>query len=255
MAQVDFKTPAVPRLTKREIADKAEVLTGEYIRQMDWKQPEDMMLNIDELYESTIYPAYELKFRKGIDLGGEDDSKVLGKWITDENTALIDRSISPPNRDARYAFTIGHEFGHGVLHSEQRTLFRDTSATVFGGKAHGPLEVEANLFATHLLMPGWLVRQQFQNCYRPNRPVAYLGPGRYTLDAFGYCHPRTVRTLDEFCRAMARPLQIFFYGVSKQSLGIRLLNLGLVRNANPEGAAAVFDPVTKHGSWSRPARA
>jgi hypothetical protein len=226
--------PACNQLTKIQIQALARGLVNEYISELGPLALEEMWLDLNGLYESVIYPKYELALRSDMDLGEIDSAKVLGKTLTSDRLILIDRAISPPNRDARYSFTAGHEIGHGVLHRDRAVLFRDTKDSLFGPDGRDRYEVEANWFAAELLMPDWLVKRQFVNCYRPSRPLHYAGPGAYTLDVFGHCDRVRVGSLGEYCRAVARPLQVFFFGVSKTALGLRLFNLGFILNTTHE---------------------
>lgn len=59
-----------------------------------------------------------------------------------------------PNEDApgRANFTIAHEFGHYVLHRELQERFQCSQAATLG-LAMAKIEREADLFASHLLMP------------------------------------------------------------------------------------------------------
>jgi hypothetical protein len=228
---------------------------NEYISELGPMALEEMWLDLSGLYESVIYPKYELGLRSDMDLGEIDNAKVLGKTLTSDRLILIDRAIAPPNRDARYSFTAGHEIGHGVLHQDRVELFRDTKDSLFGPDGRDRYEVEANWFAAELLMPHWLVKRQFVNCYRPNRPLHYAGPGGYTLDVFGNCHPIRVGCLGDFCRAVARPLQVFFFGVSKTALGLRLLNLGFIHNPTRETLVIREPQRTTTVDWTQWVRA
>ena len=67
-------------------------------------------------------------------------------------------ALHPPNRRR---FTIAHEIGHHLLHSDSATLFVDELMVHFRDAANtakaDPREMEANAFAAALLMPeDWL---------------------------------------------------------------------------------------------------
>lgn len=93
------------------------------------------------------------------DLGDE----VSGVLIKSEGRAVI--GVNGRDAPTRQRFTIAHELGHFLLHSD-RDLFVDKQFIVHrrdGNSSTGqdPLEVEANQFAAELLMPADKVRDLF----------------------------------------------------------------------------------------------
>ena len=61
---------------------------------------------------------FGLHFDATRDLGKNASGKrILGKFIFEPRTILIDRSLS---NDKRFSFTLAHEFGHLVLHRNVR---------------------------------------------------------------------------------------------------------------------------------------
>jgi hypothetical protein len=101
----------------------------------------------------------------------------------------------------RQRFTISHEMGHYLLHSQQPTLFVDGQMVYFredaASDAFDPREIQANAFAAGLLMPEDFLRADLKNGIDVQDEVA-------------------VRKLAER------------YQVSQQALTLRLLNLGLI---------------------------
>jgi Zn-dependent peptidase ImmA (M78 family) len=65
-------------------------------------------------------------------------------------------------------FILAHELGHILLHADQEASFMDDDSTLEAYKK-GPQEVEANNFASELLMPGDLFRQYcFKKKFSPD---------------------------------------------------------------------------------------
>ncbi|MHB9155714.1 MAG: ImmA/IrrE family metallo-endopeptidase, partial [Endomicrobiales bacterium] len=156
----------------RSIIDITKKCVNKYFQEMGWTHLEEMRIDLQELYESVIYPEYEYCLETGVDLGYDGDEKILGKTIPKDRVILIDKSLSSA-RDPRYTFTFGHEIGHGVLHPKERVLFRCSSRKMITGK--DPLEIQANIFSQHLIMPDALVKAKFHQCYAPTKPFIYSG--------------------------------------------------------------------------------
>lgn len=166
-------------IKKESIISLAERLVTEYVNEKGWQRVNEVRLDLQEIYETVLYPQFEYQLIQSIDLGYKDNAKVLGKVNNDDKVILIDRSISPPNDDPRFAFTLGHEFGHSVLHQEENEQFRCSSEDIFQHAANDTKEIQANLFAENLLMPKKYVLIFFQHCYNPNKPFTYMGRGDY----------------------------------------------------------------------------
>ena len=75
------------------------------------------------------------------------------KW-----TLLLNSNISNKRRQR---FTFAHELGHFMCHRELRSSFRDSEETL--NDFRDELEMEANIFASWLLMPANIVRKEFGN--------------------------------------------------------------------------------------------
>ena len=68
----------------------------------------------------------------------------------------------------RKRFVLAHELGHILLHGGIEATFSDDYSTLDGYK-HGPQEVEANDFASALLMPPELFKAAcFKKKFRPD---------------------------------------------------------------------------------------
>lgn len=151
-------------------------------------------------------------------------------------------------------FTIAHELGHYVLHPK-RVSYRDAPAQLLGPQPGRPDERDANLFATALLMPEDSVRAAyFARFDRPFLRHALTEEHAHWL-RLGPGHPRNV-TREELERGSLRRLATFVatcgqgeraplceeFGVSKETMAIRLEELEFVRDGTP--AKRVLEPLS-----------
>ncbi len=95
------------------------------------------------------------------------DDNLSGSIFIDGNTAKIAvNSFHHPNRQR---FTIAHEIGHLVLHSEQfqNTIHVDKKFQMYrnekSSRGTDRLEIQANSFASELLMPKFLLEKVVGN--------------------------------------------------------------------------------------------
>lgn len=224
-----------PIVSSDSIITLAERCVSEYLHQKRFRRLEAVRIDLQEMYEMVLYPAYEYQVITSVDLGYHNGEKVLGKTIQKERTILLDPSISPPNLDPRYTFTFGHEQGHGILHARHQELYRCAPTGALETTANkGTPESQANLFSEHLVMPDGLVKCKFQLCYRPTTPFRYLGRGNYGFETFGDKMKRLIDSYTEFCEVLARPLARDFSNISITSLALKIHKLGLVQNYTSE---------------------
>lgn len=129
----------------------------------------------------------------------EMEDAVSGLLLIKEGEAIIGVNALHPT--TRQRFTLAHEIGHFVLHREGDSVFVDSSPVFFRDEESSEgtrlQEIEANAFASALLMPAQLLR-------------AYTGEG---VDAHD---EGTLRSL------------AWDFEVSVQALTIRLTRLGLI---------------------------
>jgi hypothetical protein len=210
--------------TKQDIINLANWCLNKYVAEMGWAKPYQIIIKIQDIYEAVIYPLYELSLITNIDLGEHDNCKVLGKTISAEKTILIDKTISFPNKDARFTFTFGHEIGHGILHPYEKQLFRCTDYMI--NNPIDLLEMQANVFAEHLIMPHNLVIYRYKEHYNTNRVFRYVGVGDYCFNGRScyICSPEHLA-----CK-LAEPLIPYFSYVSKESLGYTINHAGIIQN-------------------------
>lgn len=133
--------------------------------------------------------------------------EVIGKISFEGDRPII--SINPRNNlyDARRRFTLAHELGHYVLHTQEKREFIDRADEMYRGKASNRFEVEANHFAACILIP----YKSLINKAREKIELFKKNPDTYSYD--------------ELVRLLAQDFQ-----VSAQSMRFRLKNIGLVEN-------------------------
>ena len=85
----------------------------------------------------------------------------LARLVRKGNRGVI-RTRFDIREDGRRRFAIAHELGHWFLHKAESQMFICTAEQMRDYKG-SPLEVEANLFASELLMPTFLFRPLVEN--------------------------------------------------------------------------------------------
>ncbi len=80
----------------------------------------------------------------------------LARLVRKGNRGII-RTKAGIREDGRRRFAIGHELGHWFLHEKESQVFVCTAEQMRDYKG-SPTEVEANIFASELLMPTFLFR-------------------------------------------------------------------------------------------------
>jgi hypothetical protein len=178
----------------------------------------------------------------GIDL--ETNESIWGKTIVGERLIMIDPMVT---KRPFYRFTLAHELGHWILHArpllqrrailqrikqnqaEQRSTFITFQRSLFA-KSEDRREVQANLFASQLLMPEALVRQKF---------TAYF-PHVDTLPTSANERKRLAESFAQQPGPDDQPPLYKYFDVSIETMAVRLLALSLI----PKPAA--FSSITTH---------
>jgi len=233
-------------ISNAEVIKLASVCVQKYIQEMGWKVPNDITMNILEIYESVIYPEYEISLNTEHNLGTNGEQKILGKMLSKEKIILIDRSINEESHDPRFTFTLGHEIGHAVAHVGQSAYFRCTEYTIYD-KVQNLQEYQANLFAENIIMPDGFVKNRFEYYYDVNRPILYKGAGCYNI---GMGNKKIdINSLAHFIWILAAPLTGYFSNISKESLAYKILKIGVVKNETEENL--IFDSLGQSFSGSK----
>ncbi len=173
-------------------------------------------LNTDKLC-SFIKKHYGASFDFETPLGD-----VLGKIEFDP----LKISVNPDLIDSRFRFTLCHEVGHLILHSKllkekidkredtERSLSMEYSVSE---KNTMRMEIQANQFANHLLLPLNNFRYQVQRYFKENN----INKPRLYLDE----QPVNKRLVYNLIESLS-----LRFGVSKQSVKIRLVQLNLLED-------------------------
>ena len=214
----------VPWLTKKSIAAAAAGVLADYEAKIQRRV--EPPIPVESIIERGL----------GLRLGFTDLRKklklddVLGATYIKEKMICVDRSLAENQNEGRLCFTFAHEAGHWVLH---RTLV-DQACRTDGGRAFifcrikeakRPIEWQADYFASCMLLPEEAVRDAFCKCFgsRPlilyNVKSAFSGP---------VCFDPCVETWPKIAGVVREAGG--FTNVSKQSMIIRLQDLGLVQN-------------------------
>ena len=157
----------------------------------------------------------------GVRLGRPD---IFGAIWLETGEIVIDASLCPeerPSIEGRYRFTLAHECGHWRLHRplvqahSRQCLSGDTQRLVVcrSSQAKERVELQADLYASCLLMPRKLVMQAWRNEFGNDNPrVLHRNGGEIAL-----CD------IDLFLRPLAKQ-----FLVSPVAMRIRLEKLGLL---------------------------
>lgn len=232
----------VPFLTDDHIAQAASRLRAEYLAA---GCSTSVALNPENLIWDFLDGRDRLSLDTEVSLGTTSEGdQIAGTMsvLADGGLVRIDQAVV---KSALYSFTLAHEVGHWVLHKsvieaahsqgnlfdtrprEWVTLHRDLSNG--GGRRVAPEEWQANRFATHLLMPDNLVRQQFAARFG-GRPASLQDTsGGFPLSPQGYATTRdyAVAIAGRMFSGMVSLSAEF--GTSRLAMAIRLEELRLVR--------------------------
>src|SRR5215467_5497230 len=242
-------TLRVPYIADETIERDAEALLAQYAhaKGLEVKAPipiEDIVekhlklrVEFDDLHRLLGVP------RDGF--GVEPD--IFGAIWLETGEIYIDESLDPeerPSIEGRYRFTLAHEGGgHWRLHrpfvlanSGQRSLFGDTARPTVvcrTSQAKERVELQADLYASCLLMPRKLVMQAWCERFGNDHPRVLCRKDRIVVprDAEGeiatavaaFDQTRDDQAMEHFARPFAEQ-----FLVSSVAMRIRLEKLGLL---------------------------
>lgn len=216
-------------LFSTHIYSTARSVLSKYCREMGWKHLQDIRLDIQDIYDTIIYPEYEFALYTSIALYNDGEEEIWGKTVIDDKVILIDNRLKKD--DPEYTHTLAHEIGHALLHNQKDQTFEyrpDRSRGIYDPQLVN--ELHADCFMEHLLMPYELVEVGYQSIYS-DRYFVYTGPGDYNLKD-GPCY---VESLDELVEKLAMTLSSFFPNISIEKLGIKLKQFGFIENKSSRG--------------------
>lgn len=244
---------AVPYLLESRIEFATEALLAEYalVRQVAISIP----ILIEDIVEKHL--KLRLEFNDTHQLFdvprfGSADPDILGAIFFEDRRIVVDETLDPdenPSKEGRYRFTLAHEVGHWCLHRQyfpgedgQGGLFKTVSEPSFicrSSQRSERVELQANLFASFLLMPRKQVLAAWRASY-PDGKVRILRAGAFTDPAYvvvSRCRAQLgdldlSESDDDVLIRIARPLAEQFL-VSPLAMRIRLEELGLLLREQP----------------------
>ncbi len=181
----------VPYVTNQEIERQVQELIVNFAesRGHAWAGPTP----IDDIAEKHLGLGIEFD-DLGRRLGKGDDLEILGAIDLDQKRIIIDESLDPdlyPTLEARYRFTLAHEVGHWQLHrglvianaSQASALDRNGMVKIDcrSSQTRDRMEIQANRFASCLLMPRQEVYGQWKVGLGLNRPVVFDDLREYSI--------------------------------------------------------------------------
>ena len=191
-----LKTPVINAnyLNNEQIDNICNVLTDRYIeslsdndcliRQIDIEDFVEKILGCKIIYESIAEDADCLGFLSdGIEPIPVIRNGQPAKVLFPKNTIVIDQFLKEPAMNNRRRFTIAHEAGHviknrmcgdsGPEYNHAGGIMIDSATGL--RKRYSLKEVEANNFASSLLIPEGMIAMLMHKLYGENKIVSYPG--------------------------------------------------------------------------------
>ena len=226
---MSVKVPWLPKDAINQVA--SELLLGYEDYTGQTLSPPIPVEDIIERYLELDLQYVDFYQKHGLD-------NVFGALYVKERTVAISESLLQDKNEGRLIFTCAHEVGHWCLHRRHvdvagRAAGEDGVVLCRTGKSSKlPLEWQADYFAGCLLMPEEMVRGAWSRAFCiESGPMIICNVKKSfrTLDlpdfkSFDTCIENWHMIADIVKRAGN------FSNVSKQSMMIRLQELGLVRN-------------------------
>jgi Zn-dependent peptidase ImmA (M78 family) len=246
-------TLRVPYIADESIERDAEALLAQFAhaRGVAIRAP----IPIEDIVEKHLKLHVEfddLHRLLGVPRGGfGTEPDIFGAIWLETGEIVIDESLDPEVRPAiegRYRFTLGHEGGgHWRLHrplveasSGQGSLFGDTRQPVVcrSSQSNERVELQANLYASCLLMPRKLVFQAWRDRFGNDHPRMLRRKDRIVVPCDvdeeiaavvrSFDQARDEEVLERFARPFAEQFM-----VSPIAMRIRLERLGLLHREIP----------------------
>ena len=244
-----YELPRIEPMSEQGIKDRAHTVWGEYVREVGPEYVLSHGIFFDEMHDAVIYPKYEIIFDKSEDLGLDDDGvPILGKFLPKENVALVDRKLFA-TADPRRVFTQYHETtGHGILHgpflrknarkypklySTERSI--GLSENGFDWKQMNTFEWQANMFAANVAAPRTYVLCMWKKLFGMNRKLIYQGAREYSLTFNDKSSLVNVHSPLKLAWVIAKKMQLYFGGLSAQSLAYQVLEVAIDTNGYDYG--------------------
>jgi Zn-dependent peptidase ImmA (M78 family) len=249
-------TLRVPYIADEAIERDAEALLAQYAyaKGAEIRAP----IPIEDIVEKHLKLHFEFDDlhrlldvpRTGLGL----DPDIFGAIWLETGEIVIDESLDPeerPSIEGRYRFTLAHEGGgHWRLHrplvqanSDQVSLFGDTpqpTVVCRSSQAKERVELQADLYASCLLMPRRLVMRAWYDMFGNDHPRKLCRKNRIVVPCDAAIAIRAFDQVrdDEAMKRFARPFAEHFL-VSPDAMRIRLEKLGLLHREVPRQRSLV----------------
>ena len=151
-------------MTNSEIELKASKLLSDF-----YKHKKQEILTPIPVIDILEYLGYDIDFRND---GIYEDISILGGVIPKKKIVELNEILT--ENEGRLNFTVAHEIGHIILHlsdSNQNVMYRDhkNCKDDIEEKNKKRIEIEADKFASYLLMPRNIIKNAFFKSYK--KPV------------------------------------------------------------------------------------
>jgi Zn-dependent peptidase ImmA (M78 family) len=203
---------------------------------------------IDDIIEKHLKIGIEfddMHRRFGVPRSGIGfDPDILGAIFFEQKRIVIDESLDPdasPAKEGRYRYTAAHEVGHWRLHrglfakDPAQTSLLDSNAPPSvicrSSQAKARIELQANLYASCILMPRKLVFAAWDQAF-PDRKQRVLQPETPIHHPFVEIARDFDESEDQALEHFAKPFAERFL-VSPIAVRIRLEKLGLLHRTVP----------------------
>jgi hypothetical protein len=231
-------TLRVPYIAEESIERDTEALLAQYAHAtgVEIRAP----IPIEDIVEKHLKLRVEFNdLRRLLGLPGGRRPDIFGATWFESGEIVIDESLDPeerPSIEERYRFTLAHEGGHWRLHrplvqpnSGQGT--RPPTILCRSSQAKERVELQANLYASCLLMPRKLVMEAWRDKFGNDHPHM---PRRHSWIGVPRDMERVAASLRFFeeLQYFVPPLAQRFI-VSFTAMGIRLEKLGLLQREVP----------------------
>lgn len=214
----------LPFLRKERIESEAMGLMREYGRAFD---EITAPVPVDEILECHLGLSLDFGDLRG-EIGNPDI--LAATWIG-QRRVVVDLHLDPeenPDKLGRYRFTLAHEIGHWQLHRHlfesdpnQTTLFEmaPEPSIVCRSSTKEPMEWQADVFASYLLMPTHLIEAVWLEEHGRSTALQVAAETTAGYDGTIPVQPITRRMAERF-------------HTSNQAMQIRLSDMGLISAAS-----------------------
>lgn len=239
-----YQLPQVAPMSELQLLHKAHEIWLKFVRAVGPEYILNHGVDFDELYDSVVYPEYEIELVRNENLGVDDEgTRILGKFLPKDNTALVDKKLFE-TEDPRRVFTQCHEvLGHGILHGpflrknahKYARLYSTEKAvglaqSTFDWKKFNTFEWQANTFAANVITPKNYIWCLCIKLFGMKHKINYIGPTKYCLYFNGKDSFVNVGSPYQLAWQIAKRMKGYFWGLSTESLSYSVLDIAIYTN-------------------------